>query len=48
MVNVRWERYSEEEATWELESEMYEKYPHLFWCIIMVMLVFQISGMKFP
>ena len=30
MVKVLWERHSEEEATWELESEMYEKYPHLF------------------
>ena len=30
MVKVLWERYSEEEATRELESEMYEKYPHLF------------------
>ena len=30
MVKVRWEKHSEEEATWELESEMYEKYIHLF------------------
>ena len=30
MVNVRWEKHIEEEATWELESEMYEEYPYLF------------------
>ena len=30
MVKVHWERHTEEDATWELESEMYEKYPHLF------------------
>ena len=30
MVNVLSESHSEEEATWKLESEMYEKYPHLF------------------
>ena len=29
LVNVLWERHSEE-VTWELESEMYEKYPHIF------------------
>ena len=30
MVEVHWERHSEEEATWELELEIYEKYPYLF------------------
>ena len=30
MVKVSWERHTEEEATWELESKMYYKYPHLF------------------
>ena len=30
MVKVCWERHTEEEATWELESEMYNKYPYLF------------------
>ena len=30
MVKVLWERHSEKEVTWELESEIYEKYPHLF------------------
>ena len=30
MVKVRWEKHNEEEATWELESETYEKYPYLF------------------
>ena len=29
-VKVRWERHTKEEATRELELEMYEKYPHLF------------------
>ena len=27
MVKVRWEKHIDEEATWELESEMYDKYP---------------------
>ena len=30
MVKVRWEKHIVEEATWELESEMYEKYSYLF------------------
>ena len=30
MVKVHWEKHSEKEFTWELESEMYEKYLHLF------------------
>ena len=30
MVKVHWEKHNEEEATLELESEMYEKYPYLF------------------
>ena len=30
LVKVLWEHHKEEEATWELETEMYEKYPHLF------------------
>ena len=30
VVKVCRERHIEEEATWELESEMYENYPHLF------------------
>ena len=30
MVKVHWDKYSEEEAMRELESEMYEKYPQLF------------------
>ena len=30
MVKVHQERQSGEEGTWELESEMYEKYPYLF------------------
>ena len=32
MPKVRWEKHTNEEATWELESEMYDKYPYLFWC----------------
>ena len=30
MIKVHSKRHSEQEATWELESEMHEKYPHLF------------------
>ena len=30
LVKVLWEHHKEEEVTWELETEMYEKYPHLF------------------
>ena len=30
MAKALWERHSEEEATWELELEMYERYHHLF------------------
>ena len=30
MVKVLWKRHSEEEATRELESEMYVKYPRMF------------------
>ena len=30
LVKVLWEHHKEDEATWELETEMYEKYPHLF------------------
>ena len=30
MVKVQWGNHAEEEATWELESAMREKYPHLF------------------
>ena len=30
MVKVCWERHTKEEATWELESEMCDKYLHLF------------------
>ena len=30
MVKVHWKKHSVEEATWELELDMYEKYPHLF------------------
>ena len=39
MVKVYWERHTEEEATWELESEMYWKYPQLFWSIVALLLV---------
>ncbi|XP_058741752.1 uncharacterized protein LOC131614143 [Vicia villosa] len=31
LVKVLWEESRPEEATWELESEMRELYPHLFW-----------------
>ena len=34
MVKVRWEKHTEEKATWELEFEMYEKCPYLFWCTL--------------
>ena len=30
MVKVLWQNHTEEEATWELESETLEKYPYLF------------------
>ncbi|PON44904.1 hypothetical protein PanWU01x14_262770, partial [Parasponia andersonii] len=30
LVKVLWKHHKEYEATWELETEMYEKYPHLF------------------
>ena len=30
LVKVLWKHHSMEEATWELESLMKEKYPHLF------------------
>ena len=30
MVKVHRERHTEEEITWELELEMYEKYLHFF------------------
>ena len=30
MVKVHWEKHNEEEATWELESEIDEKYLYLF------------------
>ncbi|XP_039113814.1 uncharacterized protein LOC120249388 [Dioscorea cayenensis subsp. rotundata] len=29
-VKVQWSNHSEREATWELESEMRERYPYLF------------------
>lgn len=29
-VKVRWQHYSEDDDTWELESEMRRLYPHLF------------------
>ncbi|XP_058761197.1 uncharacterized protein LOC131634544 [Vicia villosa] len=31
IVKVMWDEARPEEATWELESEMRESYPHLFW-----------------
>ncbi|XP_058726825.1 uncharacterized protein LOC131598218 [Vicia villosa] len=31
LVKVLWDEARPEEATWELESEMRESYPHLFW-----------------
>ncbi|XP_058753454.1 uncharacterized protein LOC131626636 [Vicia villosa] len=31
LVKVLWDETRPEEATWELESEMRESYPHLFW-----------------
>ncbi|XP_062104410.1 uncharacterized protein LOC133815607 [Humulus lupulus] len=30
VVKVLWRNHREDEDTWELESQMYEKYPHLF------------------
>ena len=30
LVKVSWQNHGEKEATWELESQMREKYPHLF------------------
>ena len=34
MVKVHWERHTKEEATWDLDSKMYEKY--LFWSIVVL------------
>ena len=30
LVKVSWQNHGEKEATWESESQMREKYPHLF------------------
>jgi len=30
LVNVLWQNHSTQEATWEREEEMTEKYPYLF------------------
>ena len=30
MVKVRWSQHSSKEATWEVEEQMKQKYPHLF------------------
>ncbi|PON78606.1 hypothetical protein PanWU01x14_018640 [Parasponia andersonii] len=30
LVKVLWEHHKEDEATWELETKMYKKYPYLF------------------
>ena len=30
LVKVLWQHHGVEEATWELESEMHECFPHLF------------------
>ena len=30
LVKVEWQNHGEKEATWELETQMIEKYPHLF------------------
>ena len=30
LVKVNWQHHGGNEATWELESQMQEKYPHLF------------------
>ena len=30
MVKVQWKNHSAAEATWELEAEIRQKYPHLF------------------
>ena len=30
LVKILWQHHKEDEATWELETEMYNKYPHLF------------------
>ena len=30
LVKVLWRNHAKEEATWETESEMREKHPHLF------------------
>ena len=31
LVKVQWSKHEEREATWELESEIKEKYPHIFY-----------------
>ena len=30
LVKVHWNNHEEREATWEIETEIKEKYPHLF------------------
>lgn len=30
LVKVLWEHHKKVEATWEIETEMYERYPFLF------------------
>ena len=30
LVKVEWKNHGEKEATWELETQMREKYPYLF------------------
>jgi hypothetical protein len=31
MVNVQWNYYGPEDATWKNEENMWEKYPHIFY-----------------
>jgi len=30
LVKIQWQHHGVEEVTWELKSDMREKYPHLF------------------
>jgi len=30
LMKILWQNYGVEEATWELEQQMQDKYPHLF------------------
>ncbi|XP_058753701.1 uncharacterized protein LOC131626881 [Vicia villosa] len=44
IVKVMWDETRPEEATWELESEMRESYPHLFWLVMIIEPISDMGG----